>query len=88
MEWYSLFMSGTYQVTMGDRGRLVVPSELRVRAGMAEGTPLVFVDAPTGIVLLTRDQLKARVRADLVGLDLVGELLADRRGQAAADDIV
>jgi hypothetical protein len=55
---------------------------------MVEGTPLVFVDAPTGIVLLTRDQLKARVRADLVGLDLVGELLADRRGQAAADDIV
>jgi bifunctional DNA-binding transcriptional regulator/antitoxin component of YhaV-PrlF toxin-antitoxin module len=71
---------------MGDRGRLVVPSELRLRAGLAEGTPLVLVDAPGGIALLTREQLKARVRADLVGLDLVGELLADRRRQAAADD--
>ncbi|HEX3980599.1 MAG TPA: hypothetical protein VHW93_05225 [Acidimicrobiales bacterium] len=72
---------------MGDRGRLVVPSELRLHAGLAEGTPLVFIDAATGIVLLTRDQLKARVRADLVGVDLVGELLADRRRQATADDI-
>jgi hypothetical protein len=54
---------------------------------MAEGTPLVLVDAPGGIALLTRDQLKAKVRADLVGLDLVGELLADRRRQAGTDDI-
>lgn len=71
---------------MGDRGRLVIPAELRARAGLTEGTPLVVVDAPGGVVLLSRDQLKAMVRADLAGLDLVGELLADRRRQAAAED--
>ncbi len=79
-------MSGTYQVTMGDRGRLVIPAELRQRAGLVEGAAVVLVDSPGGVVLLGRDQLKAMVRADLAGLDLVGELLAGRRAEAAADD--
>lgn len=79
-------MGGTYQVVMGDRGRLVIPAELRERAGLAEGTPLVLVETPTGLVLMTREQLRERVRAELAGLDLVGELLADRRAQAAAED--
>lgn len=79
-------MSGTYTVTMGDRGRMVVPAELRDRAGLAEGTAVVLVEAPDGIVLLTREQLKQRVRGDLQGLDLVGELLDDRRAAAADED--
>jgi hypothetical protein len=38
------------------------------------------------LVLLTRSQLQELVRADLAGLDLVGELLAERRAEATADD--
>lgn len=79
-------MSGTYSVTMGDRGRLVIPAEVRDRAGLAEGTPLVLLETPAGLVLLTRGQLRDRVRADLAGLDLVGELVAGRRAEAAAED--
>jgi AbrB family looped-hinge helix DNA binding protein len=79
-------MSGTYQVVMGDRGRLVIPAELRERAGLAEGTPLILLETPAGLVLLTRPQLQDLVRADLAGLDLVGELLAERRAEAAAED--
>ena len=41
-------MSGTYSITMGDRGRLVVPIELRERAGLTEGTPLVLVETDGG----------------------------------------
>ncbi len=78
-------MSGTYAVTMGDRGRLVVPSELRDRAGLVAGSPLVLIETDGGVLMLTREQAKARVRADLAGLDLVGELLAERR-QAAAEE--
>ncbi len=70
---------------MGDRGRLVVPAPLRAHAGLAEGEPLTLMDTPGGVVILTREQLKARVRADLSGLDLVGELLAERRQQAAIE---
>ena len=82
-EWYVSHMSGTYQVVMGDRGRLVIPAEVRERTGLAEGTALVLLETPTGLVLLTRPQLQELVRADLAGLDLVGELLAERRAEAA-----
>ncbi|HYN32748.1 MAG TPA: AbrB/MazE/SpoVT family DNA-binding domain-containing protein [Ilumatobacteraceae bacterium] len=77
-------MSGTYSVVMGDRGRFVVPAQARARAGLAEGTPLVLLDTPGGLVVMTREQLRARVRDELSGLDLVGDLLADRR--RAADE--
>ena len=83
--WYVQSMSGTYNVTMGDRGRLVVPAELRERAGLVEGATLTLVEAPGGLVLLTRQQLRALVRADLAELDLVGELLAERRAEDASD---
>jgi len=79
-------MSGTYQVIVGDRGRMVVPAEVRERAGITEGTVLVMLDTHNGLVLLTRDQLRDRVRADLAGTDLVGELVAERRANALADD--
>lgn len=79
-------MSGTYQVAMGDRGRLVIPADLRERAGLAEGTALILLETPGGLVLLTRPQLQKLVRADLTGLDLVGELLAERRISAATED--
>jgi AbrB family looped-hinge helix DNA binding protein len=79
-------MSGTYHIVMGDRGRLVVPADLRERAGLSEGTPLILLEAPAGLVLLTRAQLQELVRADLAGLNLVGELLAERRAEAAAED--
>jgi AbrB family looped-hinge helix DNA binding protein len=71
---------------MGDRGRLVIPADLRARVGLSEGTPVVLIDTPAGVVLLRREQLKDMVRADLAGTDLVGQLLADRRQSAAADD--
>jgi AbrB family looped-hinge helix DNA binding protein len=79
-------MSGTYHVVVGDRGRIVVPAEVRQRAGLSEGTPLVLIETPDGLILLTREQIKARVRADLSGLELVEELLAERRAQADAED--
>lgn len=79
-------MHGTYNLVVGDRGRIVVPAEVRDRAGLREGTPLVLLETPDGLVLLTRDQLKARVRRELAGLDLVGELLAERRRAAADED--
>lgn len=79
-------MDGTYLIKMGDRGRLVIPAELRARAALVEGAPLTVIETAGGIVLMTRRQLRDRVRAELAGLDLVGELLAERRADAAADD--
>lgn len=67
---------------MGDRGRLVVPAELRDSAGLKEGTPLVMMETSGGIVLMTRDQLKQLVRHDLTGLNLVEELIRERSQEA------
>ena len=86
-EWYRPGMGGTYSVVMGDRGRLVVPADVRERLRLEPGTSLVLVEAGDGIVLLTREQLKRRVRSQLAGGDLVGELLDERRQAAVAEDI-
>jgi AbrB family looped-hinge helix DNA binding protein len=79
-------MSGTHLVVMGDRGRLVIPAEVREHVGLGTGTTLTLLETPDGLVLLTREQLRSLVRRDLAGLDLVGELLADRRSGSAAED--
>lgn len=81
-------MSGTYTVRMGDRGRLVIPSQLRRDAGLAMGVPLILIDTGGGLVVMTRDQLKARVQADLEGLELVGELLDDREKASVDEDAI
>lgn len=79
-------MNGTYQVAVGDRGRLVLPAELRERANLVPGTTLTLLETPDGLVLLKREQLLARVRADLGGLDLVSELLSERRADSQRED--
>jgi bifunctional DNA-binding transcriptional regulator/antitoxin component of YhaV-PrlF toxin-antitoxin module len=71
---------------MGDRGRLVVLAELRERMRVASGSPLLFIDTPRGVLLVTREQARELVRESLNDHDLVAELLADRRREAAAED--
>ena len=79
-------MTETHRVVLGNRGEFVVPAEVRARAGLAEGTPMVLVESPDGLILLTREQVLDRVRDDLAGLDLVGELLAERRRAVELED--
>lgn len=79
-------MSGTHTLVVGDRGRIVVPAAVRERAGLREGTALILLDTPHGLVLLTREQLRERVRRELDGLDLVTELLEERRRAAERED--
>lgn len=81
-------MHGTYTAVMGDRGRLVVPAELRERAGLQAGTPLILVESPGGLVVLTRAQARDQLRRQLAGTELVEELLTERRHAAAVEDEV
>ncbi len=71
---------------VGDKGRVVLPADVRARHGLEAGTPLIVIESQSGIALLTREQLRARVRAELSDLDLVGELVAERRRAAEQDD--
>ncbi|MGO2746155.1 AbrB/MazE/SpoVT family DNA-binding domain-containing protein [Microbacterium sp.] len=79
-------MSTTYVTSMGDRGRLVVPAVLRAKQHWDLGTPLLFIETDRGVVLATREQAKRALREQLAGVDLVGELLAERRADALAED--
>lgn len=79
-------MDGTYQVVMGDRGRLVIPADVRVHLGLESGTALVLIESDRGLLIATREQLKRLVRAEFGGTDLVAELLAERRRLASAED--
>ena len=63
-----------------------MPAEARQRAGLTEGTLLVLLEVSDGLMLMTREHLRARVREDLAGRDLVGRLLADRRRAAHRED--
>ncbi|MXW42924.1 MAG: AbrB/MazE/SpoVT family DNA-binding domain-containing protein [Acidimicrobiia bacterium] len=79
-------MSGTHALIVGNRGRVVIPAKVRERANLREGRPLILLETPEGLVLLTREQLRARVCREFHGLDLVADLLADRRRTAALED--
>lgn len=79
-------MSGMYAVKMGDRGRLVIPAELRQRAGMHEGAAITLIETPRGVVLMRREQLRDAVRDELEGVDLVDELISERRRASADED--
>ena len=71
---------------VGDRGQIVLPAGVCRRAGLSEGTPLALLETSDGLVLFTREQLRSRVCGELAGLDLVSDLLAERRQDAAHDD--
>lgn len=50
------------------------------------GSPLLLLETRRGVVLVTRDQARKMLRDDLEGVDIVAELLAERRAQAADED--
>ncbi len=84
--WYASQMSGTTLVTVGDKGRIVVPSEIRAHRNWVAGTALVLVETEDGLLLTERATALRRIREHVAGAPLVGELLAERRTEAAAED--
>ena len=80
-------MSEVHRVVVGASGQLFLPADVQAQAGLSEGAELMLLESPGGLILMTREQLLDRVRSDLAGLDLVGELLADRRSAARIVDI-
>jgi bifunctional DNA-binding transcriptional regulator/antitoxin component of YhaV-PrlF toxin-antitoxin module len=79
-------MSGTHTFTVGDRGRVVLPSQLRQHRGWPEGTTLVAIETATGVVVTSRDELELIVAKQLAGEDLVAQLLEERRASAVRDE--
>ena len=80
-------MSDTYFVTVGNKGRIVLPADLRQERGWSEGTILLLLETEGGVELLSRDELEKRVLASATGITgVVDELLAERRAEAAREN--
>jgi AbrB family looped-hinge helix DNA binding protein len=81
-------MSHTEQVTVGDRGRLVLPSPIRLALGLTPGTRMLLSTEDDGSLRLrpyrsVADESRG-LFANLTGKggSLVDELLAERRAEA------
>ena len=83
--WYPFSMRGTFSVTVGNKGRVVLPTAIRARRNWVEGTTLIAIESPTGVVLTSREDAERLIREQLAGVDVVGELLDERRAAALAE---
>lgn len=91
--WYADFVAHTErQVIVGDRGRLVLPAEVRAELGIEAGARMLLSTERDGSLRLRPYRLVAErgrgLLADLApaGESMVDELLAERRREAADED--
>ena len=78
-------MSDTYVLNLGERGRVVIPAEIRARHNWKQGTELIALETEHGVQLLPRDALLDGLQGSMVGLGTVDEFLAERRREARSD---
>jgi AbrB family looped-hinge helix DNA binding protein len=80
-------MRDTSVVSVGPKGRVVIPAEIRRRLGIDEGSELVALVEGQAVVLVPRSAIKSRLRSMFadVKVSMVDELLAERRAEARGD---
>lgn len=64
----------------------MIPAAIRARQGWHEGTALIAIETDSGVVLIDRARAEEVLRLQLAGVDLVAELLRERRAAAASED--
>jgi AbrB family looped-hinge helix DNA binding protein len=80
-------MSDTNVLSVGPKGRVVIPVEIRRQLGLEEGSQLVALVEGEGVLLLPRDAVKVRLRGIFAGVrtSMAEELIRDRRAAAAKE---
>lgn len=80
-------MSDTITLSVGPKGRVVIPVEIRRRLGLEEGSQLVALVEGDGVLLLPRAAVKKRLRDMFsgVGASMAEELMSERRAAAAEE---
>ena len=78
-------MSDTDFVSVGPKGRVVIPAGIRRELGIEEGSELVALVEGEAVVLVPRSAIKKRLRSMFadIGVSMRGELIAERRSEAA-----
>jgi len=80
-------MSISAVMTMGDRGRVVIPQAIRDAQNLQAGDRLIVFEDEHGMTLMTRAQLAAKVHTDYQKhpTSLADELIAERRTEATRE---
>lgn len=89
--WYVDDMSHREQVTIGERGRLVLPASVRSELGLKPGTRMLLSTEDDGSLRLRPYRAVADESRGLYadigkGTSLVDELLAERRAEAEQEE--
>jgi AbrB family looped-hinge helix DNA binding protein len=79
-----------YPLHLGDRGRLVLPAEVRRRLDLKDGERLILTVEEDGSLRLVSARMLARQLKGLFrelspGVDLAEELIAERRAEATRE---
>jgi AbrB family looped-hinge helix DNA binding protein len=77
------------KVPVGPQGRVVIPSEIRRKLGIAPGDVLVAIVEDQRLVLEKREAVLERLRRRFAhipaGVSLADELIAERRSESRRD---
>jgi len=82
-------MGDTSTMTVGPKGRIVIPVEIRRHLGLVEGSELVAMVQDDGLFLLPREAVKGRLRGLFAGVrgSMAEELISDRRAAATQESM-
>jgi AbrB family looped-hinge helix DNA binding protein len=74
-------------VTVGPKGRVVIPAPIRRALDLEEGSELVVTLEHDGVLLLPRSAVRKRLRSMFAGVErsLADELISERRAAAAEE---
>ena len=80
-------MSDTGIVSVGPKGRVVIPAGIRRELGIEEGSELVALVEGEAVVLVPRSAIKHRLRSIFAGTaeSMRAELIEERRAEAALE---
>jgi AbrB family looped-hinge helix DNA binding protein len=83
-------MTEVYRAKLNDEGRLVIPAACRKQLGLHPGQEVLLQMTRDGVLLTTFDQALKHFQDEVTGLvgpgvSLVGEMIADRRVEAARE---
>jgi AbrB family looped-hinge helix DNA binding protein len=80
-------MSDTGVVSVGPKGRVVIPAGIRRTLGIEEGSELVALVEGEAVVLVPRSAIKTRLRSIFAATadSMRDDLIAERRAEAARD---
>jgi AbrB family looped-hinge helix DNA binding protein len=80
-------VSDTKVVSVGPKGRVVIPAGIRRELGIGEGSELVAIVEGQAVVLVPRPAIRSRLRSIFadVGVSMREELIAERRAEAARE---